>query len=729
MVKNSWKPRNNVLMNILFAKSAPEWTTLEEHLKHVVSATTAFARHLKMDEQIAFHGAIMHDLGKAHPVFQKRLTGNSSDKTKVFRHEIASLFFLSAFPENEYAELIEMVVGHHKSVKKDSGEKGLLDLDDGYEYEDFHLGKWEEWSKAAIELLNKFGILVGNITRDEALNNLKYVVEYCKNKVREYGYSEWRGLLMGADHFASALINETDKHILNCFKTPVLKFYGRQHYLYPLSLMESTSGKKHTIVVAPTGAGKTDFLFKRCKGRVFYTLPFQASINAMYKRVANELEKDNPDIDIRVLHSASSVVKRKEGEEEIVLQSLFGSSVKILTPHQLAAIAFGMKGFEAMILDLRGCDIILDEIHTYTGISQAIVLKLVEILKTIDCSIHIGTATMPTILYQKILGVLGDDVLEIALSQQELVNFNRHTVHKISSFEAAKDIIEEAISKDKKLLIVLNRVDRAQDIYQQMQDLYRDIPMLLLHSRFKRGERNEKEKMLLGLNENGTPINEFNTSDKACIVISTQIVEVSLDISFDLMITEAAPLDALIQRFGRINRKRSNETIGKMKDVYVMEPSKEKKEALPYDLDIVLKSYEVLPDGGTLQERDLQEKIDAVFTKINFLDIEEHAVFKSDGSISIDQLTNRSKSILFELLDIDSVSCICESEQAEYESSDYERRLELEIPVRYFSVFKMNQSQKGNKPFVIPDMAYDVEKGLDVKKIREENFDVNKRIL
>jgi CRISPR-associated endonuclease/helicase Cas3 len=233
----------------------------------------------------------------------------------------------------------------------------------------------------------------------------------------------------------------------------------------------------------------------------------------------------------------------------------------------------------------------------------------------------------------------------------------------------------------------------------------------------------------LGLNENGTPINEFNTSDKACIVISTQIVEVSLDISFDLMITEAAPLDALIQRFGRINRKRSNETIGKMKDVYVMEPSKEKKEALPYDLDIVLKSYEVLPDGGTLQERDLQEKIDAVFTKINFLDIEEHAVFKSDGSISIDQLTNRSKSILFELLDIDSVSCICESEQAEYESSDYERRLELEIPVRYFSVFKMNQSQKGNKPFVIPDMAYDVEKGLDVKKIREENFDVNKRIL
>lgn len=715
-------------MENLFAKSDPEWTTLEEHTKHVASASIAFARHLKMNEQLAYHGAILHDVGKAHPFFQKRLKGNTP-KSKVFRHEIASLFFLSAFPKNEYAELIEMVVGHHKSIKKDSGEKGLLDLDDGYDYEDFHLGKWEEWSKAAIALLNKFGIPVDNISRDEALNNLEYVVEYCKNKIREYGYSEWRGLLMGADHFASALINETDKHIGNCFKIPDLNFYNRQHHLYPLSLLDSTSNKKHTIVVASTGAGKTDFLFKRCKGRVFYTLPFQASINAMYKRVANDLEKDNPEIDIRVLHSASSVVKRKEGEEESVLQSLFGSSIKILTPHQLAAIAFGMKGFEALILDLKGCDIILDEIHTYTGVSQAIVLKLVEILKSIDCSIHIGTATMPSILYKKVLRVLGDDILEVALSQKQLDNFNRHIVHKIPSFEAAKDIIDDAILNNKKLLIVLNRVDRAQGIYQQMQDLYGDIPLLLLHSRFKRGDRNEKEKQLLGLNENGTSIHEFNTSDKACIVISTQIVEVSLDISFDVMITEAAPLDALIQRFGRINRKRTNETIGIMKDVYVIEPSTNKKEALPYDLEIVSKSYEVLPDGETLFERELQEKIDKVFTTINFLNIEEHAVFKSNGSISIDQLTNRSKSILFELLDIDSVSCICESDQTEYEGSGFERRLELEIPVRYFSVCKMNQSQKGNKPFIILDMAYDAEKGLDVKKIKEQNFDVNNQIL
>ena len=96
---------------------------------------------------------------------------------------------------------------------------------------------------------------------------------------------------------------------------------------------------------------------------------------------------------------------------------------------------------------------------------------------------------------------------------------------------------------------------------------------------------------------------------------------------------------------------------------------------------------------------------------------------------SINQLTHRSKSILFELLEIDSVSCICESDQFEYENADYERRLELEIPIRYFIVCKMNQSKKGNKPFIIPDKAYSEKIGLIVSFIKEENFDFNNQLL
>lgn len=712
----------------LLAKSAPEWTTLKDHTEHVIEAVAVFAKYLDLDINIARNGAILHDIGKAHLYFQtKRLKGEGR-RGDIFRHEIASLFFLSAFPKEQWNALIEMVVGHHKSVIKDTSELGLLDLEEAYDYIDFHLGEWETWSIDAITLLNELGVECGMISKKEALDNLQYCIDYCEVETKRRGYSEWRGLLMGADHFASSLINKTEFETQRIFKTPNLNFYNRQHPLYPLSYKDASSGKKHTIVIACTGAGKTDFLFRRCKGRVFYTLPFQASINAMYKRVGNDLERDNPNIDIRVLHSTSIIVKRKK-EEETALQNLIGSAVKILTPHQLATIALGMKGYEAMILDLKSCDVILDEVHTYSGISQALVLKIVEVLKAVDCRIHIGTATMPTILYQKVKELLGDNVLEVKLSDEELDQFDRHIVHKLCSFNDAKEIVAQSVQNNQKILIVMNTVQAAQEVYDYIKDVYSEIPSLLLHSKFKRGDRNIKEKQLLGLDENGNPTGEFNTSNEACIVVSTQIVEVSLDISFDVMITATAPLDALIQRFGRINRKRNQDTIGKQKNVYVIAPAETEKEARPYNLAILQKSFDVLEDGQVLKERDLQTKIDQVFTDIDFLKIEEHSAFKSDVGFTINKLTHRSKAILFELLDIDSVSCITEDDVEQYENGDFETRLNLEIPIAYWSVAKMEQSEKGNKPFIIPAVAYAFELGLEPDKIKQENFNVLNRFL
>ncbi|HEY8399605.1 MAG TPA: CRISPR-associated endonuclease Cas3'', partial [Cytophagaceae bacterium] len=385
------------MSKILFAKSSPEWISLEEHTKHVVCTAVAFAKYLGLEVNIAKNGAILHDIGKAHPYFQTRRLTGLSNNGDIFRHEIASLFFLSAFPKEQWGPLIEMVVGHHKSVLNDKSAMGLLDLEEGYDYIDFHIKSWNTWSIDAIGLLNTLGVACPSISKEQALKNLQYCIDYCKEVTNQKAYSEWRGLLMGADHFASSMVHKTEEATNRLFKKPNLDFYTRRHPLYPLSYKDASSAKKHTIIVACTGAGKTDFLLRRCKGRVFYTLPFQASINAMYKRVAKDLEKDNPDIDIRVLHSSSIIVKRKS-DEEVSLQNLIGSSVKILTPHQLASSAFGMKGYESMLLDLNGCDVILDEVHTYLGISQALVLKLIEVLKVIDCRIHIGTATMPTVL-------------------------------------------------------------------------------------------------------------------------------------------------------------------------------------------------------------------------------------------------------------------------------------------------------------------------------------------
>ena len=709
------------------AKGNPEEITLHEHLLLVCNVAEKIAIYSDMDPQIAKLGAILHDIGKASTVFQERLTTKKKAHTP-FRHEIASCFFLSLFDKEIHFALIEMIIAHHKSVVEDAGKKGILDLeenrDDSFE---LHSKDWELWKFDALQLLSAFGIQIQGIGIEEAQESYDAVVAYCENAVFERGYSEWRGLLMAADHFASALSGKTNDYLERLFKKPKFDFYRRRNELYPLSLKNASSEKKHTMVVASTGAGKTDFLFRRCKGRVFYTLPFQASINAMYKRVKKDLATDNPDMDIRLLHAASKIVLDGQSKEEKIIQGHIGAAVKVLTPHQIAAIAFGTHGYEAMIMDIKGCDVILDEIHTYTEVARAIVLKIIQVLKYLGCNIHIGTATMPTLLYNRIIDLLGkESVSEVRLENDELEQFNRHIIHKIDSRESAVEIIRQAINAQKKVLVVCNRVKAAQEEYYKLRQLFPETPALLIHSRFTQGDRDEKERLLLGLDDNGNPNGNFNTSNEACIVVSTQVVEVSLDISFDVMITDAAPLDALIQRFGRVNRIRTTETIGKYKPIYVLPPPETDKEAKPYDLEIINRSYDVLPNSEVLEEKSLQEKIDHVFTEIDFLAIEEHAVFKETGKWSIEKLTHNSKAILLELLDIDSVSCILEADKEIYMQGNYEERYKMEIHTRYYVVKELQQlkDEYSSSPFIIPDKAYDKNLGLIEDLVKPENYNV-----
>ena len=714
------------------AKGKPDFMPLVTHLEQVALVAEKVAKEFSMDFNIAKQGAILHDIGKTNPVFQKRLYGKGNSK-KPYRHEIGSIFFLSLFPEKIHPQLIEMVIAHHKSIYNDVRERGILDLNEMYgeEIAEYHLKDWGSWSKTASEILNSFGINTREISKEEALENYSKVLNYCKSERRKFnGYSEWRGVMNAADYFASALANKTTENLKRIFKTPNLSFFNRTCSLYPLSLKSADSDKQHTIVVAPTGAGKTDYLFRRTKNRVFYTLPFQASINAMYKRVGHDLKKDNPDLDIRLLHAASKVVAGKNKEEK-VLQNLIGSSIKVLTPYQIVAVVFGTRGYESILLDLKGNDVILDEIHTYNGVSRAIVLKIVEVLKNIKCRIHIGTATMPSDLYNKIVDILGkENVFEVKLEADELKKFNRHITHKLEKWDDAQTIISDAIAKNEKVLIVANRVKKAQEWYGELKEIYPNVPSLLIHSRFKRGDRNIKEKELLGLDEDGNTINKFNTSDKACIVVSTQVVEVSIDISFDIIITETAPLDSMIQRFGRVNRKRNEKTIGKYKPVYVLKPTEDKREAKPYDVDVLKRSYDILPNGEVLKETNLQQKIDTVFPEIDLMDIETHAIFKNNKEWKIDKLTHRRKSILFDLLEIDSVSCILESDEENYINSNFEERMMLEIPARYWQVKDLLQLKGyGNNPFIVPDSSYSEETGFDVNIAREGKYNIGNSFL
>ncbi|MGL1489066.1 CRISPR-associated endonuclease Cas3'', partial [Vibrio parahaemolyticus] len=102
--------------------------TLLEHTQHVTEAVELFAKKygFSFNIDIARKGAIIHDLGKAHPHFQRKIkninSGSISESREwdfIHRHEISSLAFLPCFPKEEWHNLIDLVIAHHKSIKND----------------------------------------------------------------------------------------------------------------------------------------------------------------------------------------------------------------------------------------------------------------------------------------------------------------------------------------------------------------------------------------------------------------------------------------------------------------------------------------------------------------------------------------------------------------------------------------------------------------------------------
>jgi CRISPR-associated endonuclease/helicase Cas3 len=699
--------------------------TLLEHTQQVTEVITLFAAKyaFNFDIDLCRKGAILHDLGKAHPHFQRKIAqvnggslAENRDWDYPHRHEISSLAFLPCFPKSEWNTLIDLVIGHHKSIENDPSARGILDLTNNDRATlDNHLFDWENWYPYGLQIMQTFGLDTREISKEEGKAALEYVVEYCEDKGN--GYSPLRGLLKSADHFASAFTHETTEKLIPLFETPDLSFYRneeRKSWLYPLSEITTDDPRRHTLVVASTGAGKTDFLLKRCKGRIFYTLPFQASINAMYKRI----KKTVPNKDIRLLHATSKIVAKNQLDEQI-LQPLAGSSIKILTPHQLAAIVFGTSGFETVMLDVQGTDIILDEIHTYSDVSQAMVLAIVKTLLRLDCRLHIGTATMPSVLYNELKTILGgeNEVYEVALSEKVLDSFDRHEIDKIEDEAAIIPILEKAFEQKEKVLVIFNTIGKAQNAYDSLSKRFPEVKSMLIHSRYKRGDRVALETQLTEEFDA-----KYGLGREACFVVSTQVVEVSLDISFDRMITQCAPLDGMIQRFGRINRKRDENTIGKYKPIHVIKPS---GNVMPYKMDVLRASFEQLPEGfKVLKEKELQEKIDVVYPVLDTKEIDVHLIYKN-GKYGIKELCNYKKAVLVDALEIESATCILECDREKYLTANWEERLYLEIPINYKTISrhksKFVQLEVGAYPFVIPQ-PQEVYKKFGLQIIEHDNF-------
>jgi CRISPR-associated endonuclease/helicase Cas3 len=183
----------------------------------------------------------------------------------------------------------------------------------------------------------------------------------------------------------------------------------------------------------------------------------------------------------------------------------------------------------------------------------ALILKMVEYLgRSYGARFCIMSATFPEILEdwlsEAIPGLCKLDVPDSLFEE-----FRRHRLVLVDGEVEDEPNIQRilAATEEGSVLVCCNTVRRAQDVYEKLKESEPHLRLELLHGRFNARDRIAKERELLSRMGTGSVSDARKT-----VLVATQVVEVSLDIDFDTIFTEPAPLDALLQRFGRVNRGR-----------------------------------------------------------------------------------------------------------------------------------------------------------------------------
>lgn len=577
-------------MSTLLAKSSGE--TLAAHTTWCLKAARALLDSLPLSEherqriQLDVSLAVaLHDVGKAAEGFQRVLRGEQDDWAGK-RHEILSASFASSLPEISSAALLAILT-HHKSLPGDGitvAGLGCLPFEQ-LPWPDDSTPVWEEMKKEWLENLELFkhewAKICGVLERTDLANISPSLEPLALDRVwlnrttgrkgqratvsfsERHHASLVRGLVIAADHLGSA----------HCVppRIPELKsFHMLKQSVRPFQEV-AASTKGSGLLRAPTGSGKTEAALlwarqnQQPNGRLFYVLPYTASINAMYKRLGPGISPTRPGLfgsgNVGLLHSRATAalysILEANGDHcskldrQVTAKALTGLAreiwfpIRVCTPHQVLRYMLRGKGWEAMLAEFPNACFIFDEVHAYDPRVVGLILATARLVTNWGARCLFLSATFPSFLQDLTRKALGQIPLIVPSNHlegdKEILDKKRHML-EIRNGSLAENLegVIDAVESGPSTLIVCNHVRTAQTIFDSLRNRFGNN-VCLLHSRFNQEDRNRIETELL-------------SSSLPKVLVATQVVEVSLDLDFHQAFLEPAPIDALVQRMGRVNR-------------------------------------------------------------------------------------------------------------------------------------------------------------------------------
>jgi CRISPR-associated endonuclease/helicase Cas3 len=354
-----------------------------------------------------------------------------------------------------------------------------------------------------------------------------------------------------------------------------------------------------TLIEAPTGSGKTEaalayawrFLEQGRADSIVFALPTQATANAMLVRAEAFAEKVFGAANVVLAHGKSQLNETfqrlrdsgrrvsAQGETEAAAQCavwlassrkrVFLGQIGVCTVDQVLLSVLPVRHKFVRGFGLNKSVLIVDEVHAYDAYMHSLLGEVLRRQKATGGSAVLLSATLPAGVRAKLLEAWdsssAEDVPYPALwhaaggvvTPLEVPDEHRPAERKVaieclklpdaSPDDALLDRIVRAAEIGARVAVVLNLVDDAQRLARKLRDKT-GMAVDVFHARYRFIDRQQKEQAVLRHYGRGAPRGEGR------ILVATQVVEQSLDLDFDWLLTQICPVDLLFQRLGRLHR-------------------------------------------------------------------------------------------------------------------------------------------------------------------------------
>jgi CRISPR-associated endonuclease/helicase Cas3 len=542
-------------------------------------------------EPAVARGALLHDIGKANDQFQRMVRGDKP--IQALRHEWISLDILLRyseldrwlFPTNDqlirHAALCA-AVGHHlkpADVRDGSGQARIRVL----------AGHPDVARLLRRTKMAEMPPIVSDYEIDLTDNPRQRINSWILDADRWWHelppeskrvVALIKALVIAADLAASALPRrdiDCDTWIQSvlaraCTQAELIGLAERSlagRPRRPFQDKVAASSADVTLVSAGCGSGKTTAAYlwgaRRARGRkLFFCYPTTGTATEGYAGYAAQ-----DDIPSRLIHSRAEVDLQdilgtpEDDDRQLRIEALAAWDVPLVVctaDTVLGLIQNNKAGLFSVPAIAKGA-FVFDEVHAYDDRMFGALLRFIGAFR--GAPLLLMTASLQAHRLDGLLRACAESGQSFATVEGpgDLEQIPRYRLVR-ARFEAAWSEVIRSLASGKRLLWVVNTVGRAVELYQEVRGRG-DWPVVAYHSRFRYGDRLRKHKAV---------VDAFKANRGPFLAITTQVCEVSLDLSADLLVTDLAPVPAMIQRLGRLNRFVSPEAPGSPRSALVLRP-------------------------------------------------------------------------------------------------------------------------------------------------------------